>query len=89
VKFHDGTGFNADAVKYNFDKLIASGRASANLLGCDVVDPYTVKINFAEGMNINFGSAAGLIIASPTFVEANGDTYAANPCLGKHGYRRP
>jgi peptide/nickel transport system substrate-binding protein len=88
VKFHDGTDFNADAVKYNFDKLIASGMASANLLGCDVVDPYTVKINFAEGMNINFGSAAGVVMASPTFVEANGDTYAAFHACGTGPFKQ-
>jgi peptide/nickel transport system substrate-binding protein len=88
VKFHDGTNFNADAVKYNFDKYIKSGRASANLLGCTVVDANTVNINFQEAMNINVSSATAVVIASPTFVEKNGDTYAAFHACGTGPYKQ-
>jgi len=88
VKFHDGTNFDATAVKYNVDKVIKAGRASANLLGCDIVDNYTVNFKFQEAMNINFGSAAGLIIASPTYVEKNGDTYAAFHACGTGPYKQ-
>jgi peptide/nickel transport system substrate-binding protein len=88
VKFHDGTDFNADAVKYNFDKLIKSGRTSPNLLGCEIVDNYTVNINFQDAMNINFSSAAGVVMASPAFVEKNGDTYAAFHACGTGPYKQ-
>jgi ABC-type transport system substrate-binding protein len=88
VKFHDGTDFNATAVKYNVDKVMKAGRASANLLGCDVVDDYTVNFKFQEAMNINFSSAAGLVIASPTFVEKNGDTYAAFHACGTGPFKQ-
>jgi len=87
VKFHDGTDFNADAVKYNFDKVIKAGRASANLIGCDVVDPLTVNVNFKEAYNINANEATGIVIASPTFVEKNGDTYAAFHACGTGPYK--
>jgi ABC-type transport system substrate-binding protein len=49
VKFHDGTPFNAHAVKYHFDRLIGPeqpGRARAwvpFLEKTDVVDDYTVR----------------------------------------------
>ena len=50
VKFHDGTDFNADIVKWNFDRMrdpaLASPRRSeiAPVKDVKVVDPYTVEI---------------------------------------------
>jgi peptide/nickel transport system substrate-binding protein len=82
VKFHDGTDFNAEAVKYNFTRYIEAGRSSANMLGAEVVDTYTVNINFAEAYNINFNEATAVMIASPTFIEQRGDTYAAFHACG-------
>jgi len=50
VKFHDGTDFNADAVKFNFDRMqnpdtksVRTGEI-ANVDHAEVVDPYTVKL---------------------------------------------
>jgi peptide/nickel transport system substrate-binding protein len=88
VKFHDGTDFNADAVKYNIDKYIAAGRASSNLLGCEVVNNDTVNFNFQEAMNTNYGSVAGVVYASPTFWEQNGDTYAAFHACGTGPFKQ-
>jgi len=88
VKFHDGTDFNAEAAKYNFDKWKAAGKASANYLGCDVVDTYTLNCNFAEAMNVNLTSVSGTVMASPTFVEARGDTYAAFHACGTGPFKQ-
>ncbi len=88
VKFHDGTDFDADAVKYTYDAMIAAGRMSANFLGCDVVDSDTVKFNFEEGMNINMGTVAGVMIASPTYVETYGADYAAHHACGTGPFRQ-
>ena len=89
VKFHDGTDFNADAVKYNFDKWAAAGRASATYLGCDVINDYSVKFNFAEALNINLPSVAtSVMIASPTAWEENGDTYAAFHAVGTGPFKQ-
>jgi glutathione transport system substrate-binding protein len=54
IKFHDGTDFNADAVKVNFDrvtnpdnKLKRYGLYSI-IANTEVVDPYTAKITLKE-----------------------------------------
>jgi len=50
VKFHDGTDFNADAVKFNVDRMQDPSSKSvrtgeiANVDHAEVVDPYTVKL---------------------------------------------
>jgi len=68
--------------------VMKAGRASANLLGCDVVDTNTVNYKFQEAMNINFASVAGMVMASPTFVEANGDTYAGFHACGTGPFKQ-
>jgi peptide/nickel transport system substrate-binding protein len=49
VKFHDGTDFNAEAVKYNLENVKAaqvSGAAALdNVTSYDIIDSYTIKIN--------------------------------------------
>lgn len=55
VVFHDGTPFNAEAVKYNFERIVDPETGSimiADLLGkefesVEVIDEYTVRINFS------------------------------------------
>ncbi len=61
VKFHDGTDFNADAVKYNLDIAIASTTyTQAHALESPVIiDDYTVKLNFKDGQ-WNWDAAKGL-----------------------------
>ena len=51
VKFHDGTDFDAEAVKFNFDRMqnpetksLRTGEI-ANVQNAEVVDKYTVKLN--------------------------------------------
>ena len=50
VKFHDGTDFNADAVKWCFDRALKEGDVSYGFAGVthiestEVVDDYTIKL---------------------------------------------
>ena len=54
VVFHDGTPFNADAVKYNIDRIldpetVATPRASLAVIeGVEVIDEYTVRFDLAR-----------------------------------------
>ncbi len=71
VKFHDGTPFNAEAVKYNFDRFIGpekplkSGLHDPIIKSVEVVNEYTVKFNlkvpFAFFLNNLAHSASGIV----------------------------
>lgn len=87
VKFHDGTPFNAAAVKANFDRV----RNPDNKLRrytlykvisqIDVIDEYTVRFTLAEpfgAMIATFAHPAGGI-NSPTAVQKYGQDYGKNP----------
>lgn len=55
VVFHDGTPLNAEAVKFNFDRIVDPATASAaavgdmgSYAGSEVVDDLTLVVNFEE-----------------------------------------
>jgi peptide/nickel transport system substrate-binding protein len=54
VTFHDGTPFNADAVKYSIDAIIELGQGYAYLWGdldrVEVIDDYTVKFYLKDSI---------------------------------------
>lgn len=87
IAFHDGTPFNAEAVKYNIERIIDPDNAVtfAFLLNAvrevRVVDEYTVELvtdePFAPIVNHLTHSATG--IQSPTAIERYGDDYGQNP----------
>ena len=75
VKFHDGTQFNAAAVKYNLEAQIATPVGKTNLrtvTSVDVINDYTVKLNFSEFSAVvviyNLAAQEG-IMASPTALQ--------------------
>ena len=88
VRFHDGTTFDAEAVKFNFDRVFnpdAPGRGAGYVPAIErveVVDPYTVDITTREPSG-PFLRAMSLIVsvgmASPTQVQQYGDDYGVNP----------
>jgi peptide/nickel transport system substrate-binding protein len=77
VRFHDGTAFNADSVKWNIDRYRTtkvSPRASelAAVEAVDVVDPSTVRFRLRTvfaGLLANLVDRAGMMV-SRTAVEA-------------------
>jgi peptide/nickel transport system substrate-binding protein len=92
VTFHDGTPFNAEAVKYNFDRIKSGaaarvmGSAAANdLIGsyesAEVIDDLTVALHFAEPYPafLDAVSSHYLSIVSPTAVEKWGDDFGKHP----------
>jgi peptide/nickel transport system substrate-binding protein len=93
VTFHDGTPFNADAVKFNFDRMLDESHPFAStgpfplsfffssVESVEVIDETTVKFTlneaFAPFMS-NLASPTGLIV-SPAAVEQSGADYGRNP----------
>ncbi len=88
VKFHDDTDFNAEAVKFAFDRIIdpaTQSKRAINLIGpytgSEVIDETTVAISleepfagFLDGISYNFCG-----IPSPTAVKAMGDDFGRKP----------
>lgn len=73
VKFHDGSDFNAQAVKFNLDAYItAKSSAAATWTSIDVVDNYTVRINIKEYRNTTMVDIGGILQVSPTAYQKNG-----------------
>ncbi|WP_219414929.1 ABC transporter substrate-binding protein [Pseudonocardia nigra] len=85
VTFHDGTPFDAEAVKYNIER--AQGEKSniqadvQAIASVDVVDEYTVRLDLAEpdsSLLLTLADRAGMMI-SPTAAEEHGDAFERNP----------
>ncbi len=85
VKFHDGTPFNAAAVKYTLDRAINQPARWKSLFGplegCEVVDDFTVDIVMQRPYGPTLASVAMVYagILSPTAVEKYGKDYGRNP----------
>ena len=86
VKFHDGTPFNAQAVKSNLDKLIPPNPVIIDgITSVDVVDDYTVKINLTNYNNLilyQLASSYACYMYSPTALQKNGPDWAATHPVG-------
>ncbi len=83
VRFHDGTSFNAEAVKFTFDSTVdpkLGSQAAVDFLGpyqsTTVIDEFTVRVNwkqpFAAALT-NLSNPWLLGIVSPTAVKQKGD----------------
>ncbi|WP_159881652.1 ABC transporter substrate-binding protein [Paenibacillus puerhi] len=88
VLFHDGTPFNAAAVKYNFDRIVnpaTKSKFAVTLLGpyesSEIVDEYTVKVNLKSPYAAFLSSLgqAFLGIVSPAAAEKHKDQLVKNP----------
>ncbi|MDH7488696.1 MAG: ABC transporter substrate-binding protein [Anaerolineae bacterium] len=84
VKFHDGTPFNAEAVKFSLDRIVdpnLKSQKAINMLGSydhtEVVDEYTAKVYLKEPYAPFLDSVSQVYIAmvSPTAVQKWGADY--------------
>ena len=75
VKFHDGSDFNAEAVKFSIERTMGIDLGAAYIYApiesIEVVDDLTVQFNlsFAAPMDLVLASGYGAWIFSPTTVE--------------------
>jgi ABC-type transport system substrate-binding protein len=95
VKFHDGTDFNAEAVKFNVERMMDSERNTTNrplwnpISGASVIDDYTVQITTAEpySMLLNTLAHGSGAVVSPTAVEMYGDEGITTNPVGTGPYQ--
>jgi peptide/nickel transport system substrate-binding protein len=89
VKFHDGTPFNAQAVKFNYDRIfdekfasrmIGSGGGAGFYESSEVLDDSTVRINLKSSWAPFLDAASYLHrIVSPAGVQKHGENFGRNP----------
>lgn len=88
VTFHDGSKFNAEVVKYNFDRIVNPDSKAAsvyalieNYESSEVIDEYTVSIHFSKpsATFISNLSQSKLAIVSKEAAEKYGLSLATNP----------
>ena len=75
VKFHDGTVFDADAVKFSIERVKTINKGPAvfirGITGVDVVDKGTVRLRIAENPRLAFKALALVMLVSPTALKAH------------------
>lgn len=95
VTFHDGSPFNADAVKFSFDRIAdpaTKSGFSANLLGpyagTEVVDAANVKVTFKEPYApfLDSCSQAFLAIVPPAAIAQYGAEFGNSAVVGSGPY---
>ncbi|HSW19003.1 MAG TPA: glutathione ABC transporter substrate-binding protein GsiB [Ramlibacter sp.] len=87
IKFHDGTDFNAEAVKVTFDRVtnpdnkLKRYNLYNNITKTEVVDPYTVRFTLKEPFSpfINSLAHPSGVIMSPAALQKYGKAIAQNP----------
>jgi len=97
VKFHDGTPFNAEAVVYNFDRVVdpkTKSRFAASVIGpyekSRAVDNFTVEVKFSKPIAptafLDSLSQAYLSMVSPTAAEKWGPDDFSRHLVGTGPY---
>ena len=92
IKFHDGTPFNAEAVKFNIDrqmpenlvpKMSYAGLVYGDVKNTEVLDEYTVRINLKKNSTPflhNLAMMYAAPIVSPTALKKYNNNVMQNPC---------
>jgi peptide/nickel transport system substrate-binding protein len=84
VTFQDGTPFNADAVKFNLDRVRSKDSKVSDLSNVEtveVVDPQTVKLHLKQpdsSIILALSDRSGMMV-SPTAVKKYGADFSQNP----------
>ncbi len=85
IKFHDGTDFNAEAVKWNLDQCVTEKAPGADKFkSIDILNPFTVLVALTEWDNTvvsNLAQTIGMIV-SPAACKKNGTEWCASHPVG-------
>jgi ABC-type transport system substrate-binding protein len=84
VTFHDGTPFDAQAVKWNWDKRAeAHAAGTMDVVSAEIIDDYTFRLNIKAYKNTwmsehlcSTGQSQTSLMISPTAYETNGVEWA-------------
>jgi peptide/nickel transport system substrate-binding protein len=86
VKFHDGTPFDATAVKATFDYIVNPATKAKSELGVlssyqgtRIIDPFTVEIAFKQPNAAFANEMTSISIASPAAMQKYGTQFGRNP----------
>lgn len=84
IQFHDGTDFNAEAVKWNIELFRDKGRVEASAIeSIDVVDNYSLQLNLSRWDNSIYDNLFAFNqMASPTAYEENGEEWLQDNPVG-------
>jgi peptide/nickel transport system substrate-binding protein len=85
VKFHDGTDFNAEVAKFNFNRMKTDPKSvrkgeTANIESVDVVDSHTIRINLRRpdaSLLAALTDRAGMMV-SPKVIQERGPDLERN-----------
>ena len=85
VKFHDGTDFNAEVAKFNFNRMKTDPKSvrkgeTANIESVDVVDSHTIRLNLRRpdaSLLAALTDRAGMMV-SPKVVQERGPDFERN-----------
>ena len=91
VKWHDGTPFTADDIKFTYDKIMDPKVDAAplrsyftNIKSCEVLDPYTVRFVATERYFKTLEVLGTYIVAIPRHVFEKGDPDFNKNEFGRH-----
>ena len=94
VTFHNGEPFNAEAVKFSIERLLAPETASPivelrYVTGVEVVDEYTVRIVTQEPDPLIPAKVSlfGGVMVPPKYIQEHGDAYFASHPVGTGPYK--
>jgi peptide/nickel transport system substrate-binding protein len=97
VKFHDGTDFNAEAVKWNLERMMTHPKSSgknhtSTIEAIETPDPLTVRLKLkapSPALFVNLTADADNVPAmiSPTWAKQVGDQGIATSAVGTGPYR--
>ncbi|WP_270165366.1 ABC transporter substrate-binding protein [Paenibacillus sp. SYP-B4298] len=88
VTFHDGTPFNAEAVKYSLDRILDPNTKASNAAAqivpyasSEIIDEHTIKLHLSRPSRAFLGnlSQAALSIVSPAAAEQHGEQFGKHP----------